>query len=181
MALREWPASREAGWFVRCGAPVSSILSLPERNRSGCPDRDLPVRSALAVDPGAILEEGFVMLVVASIRPALLNLGIAACVGAGLMVSSAAQAAYSVKVNNQTGHNVNGFLFTDGKIHTSGEGGIPIGKLSDGGSTVVELPSCNYQILLVDGTENWHVEYKDCEAKNITVYSESGRGQPKKP
>lgn len=121
------------------------------------------------------------MFVVASIRPALLALGITICAGAGLMLPSAAHAKYSVSVNNQTGHTVSGFVFTDGKVHTSSAGGTPFGTIKDGESAVVDVASCNYQIFLVDGTENWHSEYKDCERTHITIFSDSGREKPKNP
>ncbi len=120
------------------------------------------------------------MFVVASIRPALLALGITVCAGAGLMLSSAAHAKNSVSVNNQTGHNVTGFLFSDGKVHQSSSGGTPFGSIKDGESAVVELPSCNYQIFLVDGEESWHVESTDCENRYITIFADSGRETPKK-
>jgi hypothetical protein len=116
------------------------------------------------------------MFVAASIRRALFTLGLGTVGGLALSVSSTAQAGTAMNIHNQTGHEVVVFLFTDGQTHTSGDGGIQAGHLVNGESVVADVPTCDFEVLLVDHEDIWHAEYHDCDSTDLTFTSDTGHG-----
>ncbi len=116
------------------------------------------------------------MVVAASIRRALSAVGLAAIGALALSLSSPAEAGTAMNIHNQTGHEVVVFLFTDGQTHTSGEGGIQAGHLVNGESVVADVPTCDFEVLLVDQDDIWHAEYHDCDSTDLTFTSDTGHG-----
>jgi hypothetical protein len=115
------------------------------------------------------------MLAVTPLRRAVHAAGLVVGFVLALSLPGIAMAAQSVAIENQTGHNASAFLFADDRPHTSGTGGTALGTIANGESKSVDLSSCTYSIVLVDGSDVWHAEFHDCEAHRRTIFADSGR------
>jgi hypothetical protein len=83
----------------------------------------------------------------------------------------------SLNVHNNTGHHVVVFLLQDESADLDPDDGVQIANLANGGSAVAHVPSCHFEILLVDHDDVWHADMHDCNSTDLTFTATTGHGK----
>lgn len=93
-----------------------------------------------------------------------------------LAVPAAAQenTGEDINVHNNTGHNVDVFLFQDAQVHLDISGGVQFAHLGNGESGVAHVPQCIFSFVLIDGQDLWHAEFQDCNTLDVTFTPTTG-------
>src|SRR5690349_14911006 len=71
-------------------------------------------------------------------------------------------------VINKTGHTVAVFLVQSDNPDLDPDDGVQVATLANGKSGVAHVPSCHFEIILVDHEDIWHAEFHDCNSSSIT-------------
>ena len=88
-----------------------------------------------------------------------------------LLSSSAAQAADGADLTiwNETGTDVELWLFEDGKVHKDKKAGVHAGDLKAGGKGTAHVKACKFSIVLFHDADAYHAEFSDCKITDIHI------------
>jgi hypothetical protein len=108
-------------------------------------------------------------------RTRTIGLGLAASLTAGLaavLLSSAPAAAGTgadLKIHNETGTNVEVYIFEDDSVHKDKANGVHSGDLKNHETGVAHVKACKFSVVLFHDKDAYHAEFHDCSVTDITI------------
>jgi hypothetical protein len=103
---------------------------------------------------------------------------LAAGMGAFLTVAGPAYAdGATLTVHNDTGEDVDVFIFTDdSETHKNGDGAqLKGGHLKNGEAGKLEVKVCHFAVILQNGNDVFHKEFHDCKITDIHLTNSDKR------
>lgn len=104
-----------------------------------------------------------------------IGLGLATVFAAGaaaLMFSSAPAAAATgadLTIWNDTGTDVEIYIFEDERVHKTKAGGVHAGDLAKGAHGSAHVKACKFSIVLFHGADAYHKEFTNCSITDIHI------------
>ncbi len=104
-----------------------------------------------------------------------IGIGFVASLAAGigaLLLSSAPAAAGTgadLKIHNETGTNVEVYIFEDASVHKDKANGLHSGDLKNHETGVAHVKACKFSIVLFHDKDAYHKEFTDCSITDITI------------
>ena len=108
-------------------------------------------------------------------RNRILGLGFVASLAAGIgavLLSAAPVAAGTgadLKIHNNTGTNVEVYIFEDDSVHKDKANGTHSGDLKNGEVGVAHVKACKFSVVLFHDKDAYHAEFHDCSVTDITI------------
>jgi hypothetical protein len=108
-------------------------------------------------------------------RTRVLGLGLVASLTAGfaaMLFSSAPAAAGTgadLKIHNETGTNVEVYIFEDDAVHKNKANGLHSGDLKNHETGVAHVKACKFSVVLFHDSDAYHAEFHDCSTTDITI------------
>jgi hypothetical protein len=72
-------------------------------------------------------------------------------------------------IHNQTGSDVELYIFEDDAVHRSKSGGAHAGDLRNGETGTAHVKACRFAIVLFHDKDAYHAEFHDCSVTDITI------------
>lgn len=70
---------------------------------------------------------------------------------------------------NETGTDVEVYVFEDSKVHKDKKGGIHSGDLKTGEKGTAHVKACKFSLVLFHGADAYHAEFTDCKITDIHI------------